>query len=363
MGHYFFSKTLSIGHDILTEWGKEMFKAVGLSDDDAALTALSLSDADARGVYSHGTMRIPLYIKRIQSGCVDPKAKPEIVRCMGSTALFDGKNATGQVVGAVAMKKAIDLARVYGTSYVTANNSNHYGACAFYSMMALEEDMIGFTCSVGGGNLMAAFGGADNRIGNNPFSVAIPAYKRDAVVLDMALSVVAKGKIVLAEKTGADIPLSWALDSDGVPTSDPQKALAGSIQPTGGYKGTNISIIVGMLSSLISSACIGASLKDIYGDFSKPLGVGHSFGAIRLDFLTDVDEFKRRTDREIDFIKNSKKAVGIAEVFLPGELEAVSYRRQTEHGIELPVEAMMEIVETSRQLRVSVPSVVSSQFI
>ena len=361
MGHYFFNKILNIGHGILTGWGKEMFQAVGMSAADAALTALSLSDADARGVYSHGTMRIPLYVKRIQSGCVDPKAKPEIVRCMGSTALVDGKNATGQVVGAAAMKKAIELAKVHGTSFVTANNSNHYGACAFYSMMALEEDMIGFTCSVGGGNLMAAFGGADNRIGNNPFSVAIPACKRDAVVLDMALSVVAKGKIVLAEKTGAKIPLSWALDSDGVPTSDPNEALAGSIQPTGGYKGTNLSIVVGMLSSLISSASIGAALKDIYGDFSQPLGVGHSFGALRLDFLTDVDEFKRRTDREIDFIKSSKKAIGTSEVFLPGELEAVSYRRQIEHGIEMPAETIRDLIETSRRLRVAVPSAVSSK--
>lgn len=355
MGHYFFKETVNIPFPMLAGWAADLFRAVGMDSGDAKLTAETLALADARGVFSHGCVRVPLYVKRIETGCVDPLAKPVILRNMGATALVDGKNAGGQVVSAFSMKLAIDLARDHGVSFVTARNSNHYGACAYYSMMALEEEMIGFSTSIGGGNLMAPYGGADNRIGNNPFSVAIPALERDPVVLDMALSVVAKGKIILARKTNAPIPDTWAIDRNGVPTTDPDEALLGSIRPVGDYKGSNLSIVVGMLSSMLSGACIGATLKDIYGNFSEPLAIGHTFGAIRIDFLTDPAEFRKSMDQEIDFIKNAKKAAGVGEVFLPGEMEAQTCRRQMREGIDLAAEVVEELMALSRRLSVRIP--------
>ncbi len=307
MGHYFFNQTIRIAPHTLQDWVAQVFQAVGMSREDAELTAHSLVVADARGVHSHGCLRVPLYVKRIEKGAVNPKAKPELVRERGALALVDGHNGAGQVVSHFAMQKAIELAERHGISFVTARGSNHYGAAAFYSMMALPKDMVGFSSSIGGGNLMPVYGGAERRIGNNPFSFAFPALKHAAVVLDMAQSVVAKGKIMMAGKTNSQIPAEWALDANGVPTTDPVAATEGFLRTMGDYKGSGLSVVIGMLSSMISGAAIGPTLKDVYEDFT-PLNKGHTFCAIRLDFLVEPEEFKRNMDVQIEFIKQSKSS-------------------------------------------------------
>ncbi len=354
MAHYFFNQTVNIAPKTLQDWVTQVFEAVGMSAEDAALTAHTLVVADARGVHSHGCLRVGLYVKRIERQAVDPRAKPEVLRERGALALIDGHNAAGQVVSHFAMQKAIDLAERSGVSFVTARGSNHNGAAAFYSMMALPRNMVGFSSSIGGGNLMPVYGGAERRIGNNPFSFAFPALKHDAVVLDMAQSVVAKGKIMMASKTNSPIPLDWALDAEGVPTTDPAAATQGFLRTMGDYKGSGLSVVIGMLSSMISSAAIGPTLKDVYEDF-EPLNKGHSFCAIRLDFLVDPEEFKRNMDVQIEFIKQSKKASGVEEIFLPGEMEARNYRRQMRDGIDMPSEVIEEITQLSQRLGVAVP--------
>ena len=354
MKHYFFNETVNIRAVTLQRWVAKIFQAVGMLEDDADLTAQTLVVSDARGVHSHGCLRVPLYVKRIESECVDPVAKPVVIRGKGAMALVDGHNAAGQVVGQYAMEKAIALAGEFGISFVTARNSNHYGAASFYSMMALSKDMIGFSSSIGGGNLMAPYGGAERRIGNNPFSFAFPASRYDPVVLDMAQSVVAKGKIMMAGKTNSKIPAEWALDSNGLPTTDPMAAVDGFLRTMGDYKGSGLSIVIGMLSSMISSAAMGPTLKDVYEDL-EPLNKGHAFCAIRLDFLVDPDAFKRNIDTQIDFIKSAKKAVGVEEIFLPGEIEAKNYRRQTRDGIDMPAEVIGELAQISQRLHVDTP--------
>jgi LDH2 family malate/lactate/ureidoglycolate dehydrogenase len=354
LAHYFFNETVNISSQMLQSWVSKIFEAVGMSSEDAELTAHTLVVADARGVHSHGCLRVPLYVKRIEKNSVDPRAKPTLIREKGAMALFDGHNAAGQVVSYYSMQKAIALAEEHGISFVTARNSNHNGAAAYYSMMALPKDMVGFCCSIGGGNLMAPFGGADRRIGNNPLSYAFPALRHDPVVLDMAQSVVAKGKIIMASKTNSKIPPEWALDSNGLPTTDPAAATQGFLRTMGDYKGSGLSIVIGMLSSMISSAAIGPTLKDVYEDF-VPLNKGHSFCAIRLDFLVDTDEFKKNMDTQIEFIKASKKAPNVDEVFLPGEMEAQNYRRQMKDGIDMPAEVMEEIVSIGQRLNVETP--------
>jgi LDH2 family malate/lactate/ureidoglycolate dehydrogenase len=361
MSHYFFNETKRIDAKVLRSWVGKIFTSIGLSEADATLTAESLVEADARGVYSHGCVRVPLYVKRIECKSVDPKAQPFIQREQGAMALVDGVNASGQVVGAFAMHKAIDLAKTFGISFVTARNSNHYGAAAWYAMMALQHNMIGISTSIGGGNLMPVYGGAERRVGNNPFSVAIPADKRDAVVLDMAQSVVAKGKIILASKTNAPIPAEWALDAEGLPTTDANAALSGFLRTVGDYKGSGLSIVIGMLSSMLANAAIGPSLRDVYEDF-EPLNKGHSFMAIRLDFLADAEEFKRNMDVQIDFIKQSKRAPGVEEIFLPGETEARNHRRQMAIGIEMPAEVLNELATLSERFNVAVPIATDSPF-
>lgn len=360
MKHYFFKETQRIAPTVLSRWVSGIFQAVGMSEADANLTADTLVVADARGVYSHGCVRVPLYVTRIERGSVDTKARPALVREQGATALVDGHNAAGQVVGAFAMEKAMALAEKSGISFVTARGSNHYGASAYYAMMALQRDMIGISTSVGGGNLMPVFGGAERKVGNNPFSVAIPAGQRDAVVLDMAQSVVAKGKIILASKTHAPIPAEWALDAQGVPTTDPAAALAGFLRTVGDYKGSGLAIVIGMLSSMLAGGALGPTLRDVYEDF-EPLNKGHSFMALRLDFLVDPQEFRRNMDAQIDFIKRSKTAPGFDEVFLPGEPEARNYRRQMESGIDMPAEVLNELAALGERYGVDVPTLPESR--
>jgi len=355
MSHYFFNETINIQAGVLQSWVAGIFQAVGMSKADADLVAHTLAVADARGVHSHGCLRVGLYVKRIEKKSVDPVAQPEIVKENGATALVDGHNASGQVVSVLAMEKAIELARKFGISFVTARNSNHYGSSSYYSMMALPHDMIGFSSSIGGGNLMAPYGGAERRIGNNPFSYAFPAMQCPPVVLDMAQSVVAKGKIVMAERTRSRIPPEWALDTNGVPTTDPAAALDGFLRTMGDYKGSGLSIVTGMLSSMLAGAAIGPDLKDVYEDF-EPLNKGHSFCAIRLDFLVDPDEFKKNMDVQIGFLKTARKANGVDEIFVPGEMEARNYHRQMRDGIDLPSEIVHEIFALSQRLGVPIPS-------
>ena len=353
--HYSFNDVIRIGYAPMADWAARIFRAEGLSPEDAALVADTLVAADARGVYSHGVLRISIYTKRIEKGCVDVTARPELVVSSGATGVVEGHNAMGQCVGHFAMKTAIAKAREAGVSFVTARGSNHYGTCAYYTMMALPENMIGFSASIGGGNLMAPWGGTDARVGNNPFSIAIPALNRRPVVLDMAQSIVAKGKIVMATKTKTPIPETWAFDSQGRPTTDAEEGMRGTIRPIADYKGYGLAVMVGFLSSVISNAAIGDTLKDVYEDFSGGLNKGQLFAAVDISRMSEVTAFKERMDRQIDFIKASPLAAGAEEIYLPGELEAKAWDAAVRGGIEYPVEVIEEIRGISARLGVPVP--------
>ena len=353
--HYYFHETLTIPYGDMMEWISDIFAATGLPKDVSDLVSDSLIDADARGVYSHGAQRVKLYSKRILTGCINKEAVPSVICDSDAVAVVDGDDGMGQIVGKYCMELAIEKAAKYGISFVVARRSNHYGRCAYYTRMALEHDMIGFSATIGGGNLMAPWGGSDSRVGNNPYSYAIPANKHYPVVLDQAMSVVAKGKVDVAAKTHATIPDTWALDRYGRPTTDPNEALEGSLRPIADYKGSGMAIVIGMLCSVISDANIGPTLKTIYKDFDGSLGKGQMFMAIDVKRMTDIDAFKDRMDKQIEFIKESPPAVGTEEVFLPGEMEYRNYDRQIANGIVYPVEVIQEIEKIAADLNVARP--------
>ncbi len=353
--HYHFNETITVPFDEIKPWIRDVFAAEGLKPEEAELVAETLVDADARGVYSHGIQRVKLYSKRIETGCINKDGTPFTETIDDATAVVNGDDCMGQTVGVYAMDLAIDLARKYGVSFVVANHSNHYGRCAYFARMALEHDMIGFSCTIGGGNLMAPWGGTDSRVGNNPFSVAIPAGKYYPVVLDSAQSVVAKGKVDVAAKTHAPIPADWAFDKYGNPTTDAEAALEGSLRPIADYKGSGIAIIISLLSSVISNAAIGANLKTIYKDFDGPLNKGQCFMAVDLARMTDIKAFKERMDTQIAFIKASPAAPFTDEVYLPGEIEWKNNERQLRDGIVYPVEILKEINTIATNYSIPVP--------
>jgi LDH2 family malate/lactate/ureidoglycolate dehydrogenase len=207
--------------------------------------------------------------------------------------------------------------------------------------MAAREDMIGFVWT-NGGPVMAPWGGTQRQLGNNPFAIALPCKKKRPVVLDMAQSVVARGKIVMAMKTKTSIPDTWALDTEGRPTSDPVAAYWGTVRPIGDYKGSGLSILVSMISALLPGAAIGPTMVDLYEQPSVPFNAGQLIQVIDISAMGDAEEFKQRMDDYVDYLKSGKKAEGFDEIFVPGEPEHTMYEKQMKEGIQYPVEIIKE---------------------
>jgi LDH2 family malate/lactate/ureidoglycolate dehydrogenase len=323
-----------------------------MRDTDADIVAEHLVGADLRGVYSHGLMRVPNYVKRLQTGVISATANPEVIADHGAVAIVDGRNAMGQVVGLYAMELAIEKAGVLGTSFVAVRGSNHYGTCAHFVEMAVQRDMIGISGTIGSKNIMAPWGGTVPLLGNNPFGVGIPAGRHDPVILDMALSIAAGGKIQLAAKTGRKIPKDWAYDRHGRPTTDAVEAWSHlMVRPLGDYKGYAMAFVVALLSALLSDAAFGADVKDLHEDFVNPQNVGHYMQAIDVRRFREPASFRRAVDAAIDAMHGAPRAAGVAEIFVPGEPEARLARQQREQGIAYDRHVLAELDGVGEQLR------------
>ena len=351
---YIFNEEIVVPFDTMREWVKQIFLACGMNSEDAFVCADSLVTADARSVYSHGCVRVPIYCERFEKGGTSVDARPEVIREKGATALVDGHNAMGQVASFFAMKLAVEKAKEFGTSAVSVTGSNHQGACAYFALMAAREDMIGFSWTINCGNVMAPWGGTQPQLGNNPFGIAVPCGEKGPIVLDMATSVVAKGKIELARKTGTPIPITWALDREGRPTTDPEEAYWGTVQPMGGYKGVGLTYVNAMISAVLSGSHFGCEITDLAEQPEIPNNTGHLLQVVDIAAITDLKRFKRDMDAAVDYIKSGRRADGVDEIFVPGELEDMAMKRQMRDGIAYPVEVIREIAAIARSLSVPV---------
>jgi len=353
---YHFNKSVIVPYDTMLRWTADIFASLGQDETDAALCADTLVAADARGVYSHGCMRTPIYSRHMLTGGIDPKAKPELTGQKGAMLMVEGHNAMGQVVSHFAMERTIEAAREYGCASVSIRGSNHFGSCAYYAMQASGADMIGYVGTIGAVLNMAPWGGMIPQLGNNPFGFAAPCLTKPDIVLDMALSVVARGKVVMARKTNSPIPITWALDKDGLPTTDPEAAYWGTMRPVGDYKGYGISYANAIISAILSNASFGDEVTDLYEEPEKVQNCGHFFHVVDISSVTDVTEFKKRMDQSVEYLKGGKKAPGVEEIFVPGEIEARTYQRQRAEGIVYPEEVIEDNAALSRRLGISVPS-------
>ncbi|MBC7330846.1 MAG: Ldh family oxidoreductase [Synergistetes bacterium] len=322
----------------------EIFVKLNLSREDAFIMAEALLSADLRGVESHGVLRLPTYVRRIKLGLIKANPDIKVVRESKSSVLFDADNGLGQVAATFAMKACIRKARDGDLAIAGVRRSNHVGICAYYAMMALKENMIGFF-STNTAALMAPYGGCEPLLGTNPFAVAIPAGQEFPIVLDMSTSVVPRGKIEMSLKEGKKIPPTWAIDRDGNPTEDPKEALEGALLPLGGPKGYGLSIVIDILSGLLMGSSYGREIKSMFTDFTKPMGVGHFMMAIKVESFMPIEEFKARVDEYIRTIKNSKKAKGVKEILLPGERSWKTERERLKKGIPLSEKAMEALKE------------------
>src|SRR5712691_6923160 len=238
------------------------FEAAGLPSGDADILAGLMVEADLRGSDTHGVIRLPLYLRRLKAGGINPRPSIRIVQERPATALVDGDNGVGHLVMRFAAMTAIEKAKQAGVAWVGARMSNHAGPAALYAMLPLAHDMIGLYLAVGSNNHLPPWGSIENLLGTNPIAIAIPAAEEPAIVLDMAPTVAAFGKVRLKMQRGEEMPVGWMIGRDGKPLTDPKRADEGLLLPIGEYKGSGLSLIIGLLAGLLNRAAFARDVID-----------------------------------------------------------------------------------------------------
>lgn len=311
-----------------------VLERVEVPAEHAEMVAHSLLAANLRGVDTHGVTRLPVYVERLRAGLIDGRASGVVVAEGETTAVYDGQNGLGQVVGTKGMELALAKAEAAGVGSVTVRNSNHYGTAAYYAMMALERDMIGFSIT-NSPPLMAPWGGRKGFLGTNPLAIAIPAGEEKPFVFDMATSVVARGAVILAAKKGEAIPATWAMNREGEPTTDAKAALEGAVLPLGGHKGYGLAMAIDILAGILAGGPFGPHIGELYNNPDRTQKVGHFFGAFRIDRFRSVREFKAEMDAMIREVKEQPLAKGFEKIMVAGEPEHQTERERREKGVPL----------------------------
>ena len=336
---------IRIAPERVLSYVKKLLIHAGLGEADAETVAENLLFANLRGLDTHGVMRLPTYLKRVELGLANKDARPKVVNEGETYAVVDGENGLGPIAGKLAMEIAIEKAKKAAVGITFVRNSQHYGSCAFYTMMAMEQGMVGFsTCNTS--PLMAPTGGKKRLIGNNPISFAAPTPEGMTFVLDIALSNVAGGKIMLAEKNGQKIPLGWALDKEGRPTTDPHAGFTdgGLLLPVGAHKGYGMVLMLDVLCGILSG---GVTSSKVLGttDFKSQGNMGTCFmmAAIDIAQLMPLDVFKARMGEMIQEIRDCPRAEGVDEILLPGEIEARAEAERGANGIPITLPILSEL--------------------
>jgi L-2-hydroxycarboxylate dehydrogenase (NAD+) len=341
--------------DYLEDFTRKVFEKMGCSPEDAKMATDVFIRAELRGYASHGMIRIKDYFQLWQAGRINVKPRVRIVHESPSTAVVDGDGAIGMIAATRSMQIAIEKARTAGTGWVSTKGSNHYGYAAYYSMMALEHDMIGVSLTIAN-PLVAPTFSVEPMLGTNPISVSVPAGKYPPFVSDFSTTPIARGKLAIAAKKGEKVPLGWVQDADGVPSDDPDIITRGGTMVTlggtaqhGSHKGYALSAIVDILSAVLSGANFGPfcppSLAYLPVKEEKVgEGTGHFFGAMRIDGFQKPEEFKARMDLWIETFRNAKPAKGHDRVLIPGDIERANEERISREGIKViePVQKEMK---------------------
>jgi len=321
-----------IGAARLEEFCRHLLVRAGMTEAEAAVVAAVLVDASLEGVETHGVSRLPVYVRCLRRGRINPR--PQLaVRRDGAVALVDGDNGMGQLVGVRAMEVAVQLAREYGVGAAAVKRSNHFGAASYYCKLAARAGMVGvaFTNSSPG---IPPWGGRRAYLGTNPIAFAFPGPEYP-VVVDLSSSTVARGNIILAAREGKPIPAGWALDREGRPTTDPRAALEGAVLPVGGAKGYALALAVEVMAGILTGASFGPRVGWIYDDGLEPADVGHFFLALDIGRFLPREEFVARLGMMIREVKAVPLAEGYNEIFVPGERRFLRAQKQRLEGIPL----------------------------
>jgi LDH2 family malate/lactate/ureidoglycolate dehydrogenase len=341
-----------VSFEVLQSFTADLFQSTGMDQEDAEFIAQSLVETNLWGIDSHGVLRVPIYIKRLLAGSCNPKPNIKTIKSAITLEVLDGDDGAGQIVGREAMARAIELAKTYNVGIVGAIRSNHFGAAATFTRMAVAEGMIGIAMTNVVQNVVAP-GGSKPIIGNNPISVAVPTYGEFPFVLDISLSTVAGGKLLLASKKGEKIPLDWGTDINGHPTDDPDEAFKGFLLPVGGYKGLGLAYTIEILTGLISGGVFLDAMKGMYKYPDDPSLTSHLMAAVNLSAIMDRDEMQQQMADFIQTIHNSPMWDQSKEMLIPGELEYRTMQQRKQKGIPLPNNLYEELVALASELGVT----------
>ncbi len=333
----------------------EALTKAGVGDADARATTDVLVTTDTWGTFTHGTKALRAYIRRLRGGGLKNRGTPKIITEGAAWALVDGDSSLGMVSSVFAMKAAMAKARTSGIAYAGLRNNCHYGAAGYYAAMAIPENMIGFSMAndIPTVNAPGARGAV---MGSNPFAFAAPAGQEKPVILDMATSTVAGGKVFAAAALGKTIPGHWLLDANGKPTTDPAPfSHAASLTPLGGYKGFGIAFMIEVLAAVLTGASIRSHvLSWTFSDVSEATGHGAAFIAVNIAAFISVEQFKERMDQTIREIRQEPRADGADRIWLPGEMEFERREQALVEGIDLPDDVVASLRGLGEDLKLDV---------
>jgi LDH2 family malate/lactate/ureidoglycolate dehydrogenase len=342
-------------HSDLAAFAARALEVVGLDPESAGRAATLIVEPDLNGADGHGIFRLPQYVRRILAGGINTRPDIRIVREKAAMALVDGDNGLGHLVVSRAAEAAVEKAMQNGVGWAGVRNGNHAGAASTYARIPLQRGMIGLYLAVGSANHLPPWGGVDMLLSTNPLAIAVPAMDEPPIVLDMATTVAAYGKVKTALQRGEMMPEGWMVDREGKPLTDPKRADEGFLLPIGGYKGYGLALIIGLLAGTLNGAAMGRDVIDFNADDTTPTNTGQAVLAISLAAFGSADAFMRQVDEVIRTMRGSARMPGVDRIRLPGEMSHAKRRDRLERGVPIPAPLLASLEALASSLGIEGP--------
>ena len=347
------SQPVSIAPAHLKRFITQALQVCGLPQEDAEGVAALMVEADVIGADAHGVFRLPQYVKRLKAGGVNARPTIRVETTGAATALVDGDNGMGHLVMRQAAEKAVSLAQASGVGWVGVRRSNHAGPAALYASIPMKAGMIGIYSAVASANHMGIWGGSEPLLGTNPLAVAIPAGKAAPVVLDIATTMVSYGTIKSYALNGKTLPEGWLIERDtGKPLTDPNRSNEGLLEPIGGYKGSGLALVLGLLAGTLNGAAFGRDVVDFNADASSETNTGHFIIALDIARFMPLAGFGEEMDRQIASLSASSRMEGIDTIRLPGAERLRRIQTRERDGVPLPAPLLRNLDQLAQDLAI-----------
>ena len=351
------SEPTNVSVDRLCVFIDVSMQALGVPPRDAAIIGHLMAEADLQGSDGHGVFRLPQYARRIRAGGVNVRPDIRVVEERAAMAVIDGDNGMGHLVMKQAAELAIAKARTCGIAWVGSRYSNHAGPASLYARMPMAQNMIGLYYAVGNANHLPPWGGLDMLLSTNPVAAAFPANEEAPIVIDMATTVAAYGKVKTKAQRGEMMPEGWMIDRNGQPLLDPARSEDGFLLPLGGmqagYKGFGLALMIGLLAGSLNGAAMGSEVIDFNKDSSSVTNTGQAIVAIDLAAFGDPDAFRQRVDKLVRELRASARMPGVDHIRMPGDQSNALRIERTKSGIPIPPQLRAELDKLAASLEVS----------